>query len=289
MTRILTGFAGSTVAIDCDGEPAARLAARLFGTESSSPSAEPDIRYRLVWDAADGNFELSAGPDARVQRGPTAHIAALLLERAGYDLADRCRHGLVLHAASVRGGGRVLLLPGPSGSGKSTFSAWLGTHGFEWLGDELAFVPAGTTECEPFPRPLGLKGPARSILREHLHESLAEGRIFSLPGMDYVTGFATGNGPDRSRPLGGIIFPAFDDGAATVDLAPLSPARAAHRLLGCLLNARNLPGHGVTDVIRLASAVPAAVLVFGSLETAAAAARTWWGTGISAPGRAKAV
>lgn len=278
MTRVTSSFAGSTLAIECDGGPAVQLARQLLRGEPAARPSSSDIRYRLAWDATRGRMGLSADPGAdELQWGSVEQIAALLLERAGYDLADRCRTGLVFHAATVRGHGRLLMLPGPSGCGKSTLSAWLGTHGFEWLADELAFVPAGTSQCEAFSRPLGLKDPARAILRDHLKGPDLAGRTISLPGMDYISDPGTANGEALGPlPLGGLLFPAFAPGAATVALTPLSRARAAQRLLGCLLNARNLPGHGVDDAVRLAGAVAAAGLMFGPLEETAPAVDAWW-------------
>lgn len=278
MTCVAVSFAGSTLAIECDGGPAVQLARQLLRGEPAARPSSSEIRYRLGWDATRGRMGLSADPGAdELQWGSVEQIAALLLERAGYDLADRCRTGLVFHAAAVRRHGRLLALPGPSGSGKSTLSAWLGTHGFEWLGDELAFVPAGTTQCEAFSRPLGLKDPARAILRDHLTGPDLAGRTISLPGIDYISGLGTANGEALGRqPLGGLLFPAFAPGTAAVALAPLSRARAAQRLLGCLLNARNLPGHGVDDAVRLAGTVAAAGLMFGPLEETAPAVDAWW-------------
>jgi hypothetical protein len=45
----------------------------------------------------------------------------------------------------------------------------------------------------------------------------------------------------------------------------LSPARSAFELAGCLTNARNLEQHGFPEILRLARALPAWRVTYGSI------------------------
>ena len=66
-------------------------------------------------------------------------------------------------------------------------------------------------------------------------------------------------------PAGLIVFPQFVPEAAC-RLEPLTPASACAQLMGTVVNARNLPGHGLEKVSRIARRVPAYAVRFGDFE-----------------------
>lgn len=65
-----------------------------------------------------------------------------------------------------------------------------------------------------------------------------------------------------------LLFPTYQPGAA-LRLGRLSPANAGLHLMRCLVNARNLPDHGLADVTRLVQRVPAYTLTYSSLTSVA--------------------
>jgi hypothetical protein len=67
----------------------------------------------------------------------------------------------------------------------------------------------------------------------------------------------------RARKAGLIIFPRFMPGSE-LELVALRPAVAGARLMGCNLNARNLPDHGLATLAALSRDVPALSLTYGS-------------------------
>ena len=67
--------------------------------------------------------------------------------------------------------------------------------------------------------------------------------------------------PLSAAELGVIILPRYVP-EAEFKLQALSPARAAFALVDALVNARNLPDHGMPELARLARAIPVHQLVY---------------------------
>jgi len=128
------------------------------------------------------------------------------------------------------------------------------------------FIPTGSDALHAFTRPLNLKHPARPIWRSLMAAPPQPEQILSDTYVDLVS-------PDGLRPaqkqtsassktaeafssLRLIVFPRYrPDGEFS--LTALSRAQAAKLLLEGLVNARNLPDHGLSEVARLARLVPA--------------------------------
>jgi hypothetical protein len=62
-----------------------------------------------------------------------------------------------------------------------------------------------------------------------------------------------------------IIFPCYQP-AAQFDLQPLTKAQAGLELMKCLINARNLPGHGFAEISRLVKIAPAYKMSYANFE-----------------------
>ena len=73
-------------------------------------------------------------------------------------------------------------------------------------------------------------------------------------------------------PLRALVFPRYDS-RATTQCEPLAGAPAALQLMGSLLNARNLEGHGFPAVTALARVIPAYRLEYSDARDAITALR----------------
>jgi hypothetical protein len=62
-----------------------------------------------------------------------------------------------------------------------------------------------------------------------------------------------------------IVFPRYVPDADS-EFIRLSQAQACARMMGLAVNVRNLPGHGLTEISRLARRVPAYALIYGRLD-----------------------
>jgi hypothetical protein len=266
MPTRLIHFAGSTIAIEYDVEHAGRILEYLFRDIQSDSLAAPHLTYHLLENDEGASFCLYAEDTLVLRDQPEEEIAAYLLDRTCFHLADRSQGGMVIHAAGLAYNGLGLLLPGPSGRGKSTLAAWLLGRGFEYLTDELVFIPSGASAFEGLARPLNLKNTARDVLQNILPpgESLAEvksSRVREITPPRSLNPRAV----IHSAPLRLIVFPHFQEGA-DFEIHRLTKARAGLALMEGLINARNLEEHGFPEVARLARIIPAYDMTYSAFE-----------------------
>lgn len=264
--RTDVSFGGSTVRFEHRGPRAARIV-RFLWRDVPRRRPQPSVfTCRLVDDQPEGVLRLHVGGEPGYEGPSEAVAAARLLDVGMYHLADRSRGGLVLHAAGVANSYGAVLLPGTSGCGKTTLTAWLVSHGWRYLTDELVFVASGSSVAQGLARPLNLKAPAAEALRRSIGLDGRDGNALATPSGVLLRYSALSTerpaGPTR---IGRLVFPHYAP-RARYALTPLSPARAGIRLMGCLINARNLEGLGFSEATRLVRQVPAYELRYGSLS-----------------------
>jgi hypothetical protein len=255
-------FANSAVALEYEGERAAALVEFLFRHISDTGPTEPHVTYRVLAQAADLVLQRD---EAILYRGPSAaECADRLMGDSTHALADRSTDGLLFHAAGLAWQGRGLLLPGRIASGKTTLSAWLTRQGFDFLSDELIFVPTGTTTLHALTRPLNVKSPSRSVLHPYFDFDQQAAHLLSTPRGDLIPIELLRPQNELSVPaLQTIILPYYAPDAV-FKLEMLSPGRAAFTLIDTVVNARNLPDHGMPELARLARLVPAQQLIYSN-------------------------
>jgi hypothetical protein len=213
---------------------------QLYGQLLTERTIPPDASIRVTREIDGGNFAVFCG-EILEYRGPCeGMVAAMLLDRSVHHLAVANREGALLHAGCVARAGRAVLFPGESGAGKTTLTAWLVQRAFDYLTDELVFVRPGSTHIEALRRPLNVKRGARPALDalfasdgDHLIVHTPDG--FLVPPA--VFGQATGAAEAEVHL---IVFPSYRAGAQLA-VQPISAAQTALRLLGSLVNARQLP------------------------------------------------
>ncbi len=255
MPQRLLSFAGSAVMVEYEGPQPEKIVNFLYDEVAGSGDIAPHTTFRLVENAGAGCQLMQDG--MVLYEGDSAAAADILLGKSCYHLADRSRDGLLFHAGGLGRQGRGLLLPGTMGAGKTTLTTWLLGRGFDYLTDELVFIPHGTTTMQPFPRPLNLKRPARPVFNNQLDFETPSPHILSAAATDLI--HPTLFNP-RTRlsepPLRLIIFPNYRP-EANFEVRELSGAQAGLALMQCLINARNLPDHGFPEITRLARSTPA--------------------------------
>jgi HprK-related kinase A len=80
-------------------------------------------------------------------------------------IANYMHQNLILHAAAVEKGGRVVILPGDPGAGKSTLCAALANRGWRLLTDELTLISLKDHCVLPVPRPVSLKNASIDVIK----------------------------------------------------------------------------------------------------------------------------
>jgi len=270
MQRRLVCFAGSSVAVEYSGDRPARIVDFLYRHAPTDDRTPPHTTYRLL--AGDESDQLVLYRDDIVicAGASEAAVAELLLGDSCYHLACHSQGGLLFHAGALAFNGKGLLFPGEIAAGKTTLTAWLALKGLDYLTDELVFVAHGADDIQTFTRPLNLKRPSRTVLKDHFHFEGHAHRILSTPHGDLVPPELlklTGN-PTHAMsdpPVSLIIFPRYRPGGDFV-MRPLSGAQAGLALMECLVNARNLPEHGFPEIARLAKTAPAYKMTYAHFD-----------------------
>jgi hypothetical protein len=266
MPTRLINFAGSTVAIEYDGAQAAHIIEFLYGHVPHAGAAAPHVTYRLLSGGASGGMVLYRGERLLYDGRSAADVANLLLGDTCHELADQSRGGLLFHAAALARRGKGLILPGMIGAGKSTLAAWLLARGLDYLTDELVFVPPGAGRFQAFTRPLNLKPPARTILQLQFDLEGQSGQVFSGSHFDLIPPTLINPCSQVSEPdVDLILFPQYLPESA-FDLQRLSKAQAGLELMQCVVNARNLPDHGFSEITRLARKAPAYQMCYAGFD-----------------------
>jgi len=262
MGRRLICFAGSSVAIEHEGERAAGIVDFLYRYMPSGDdhATASHVTFRLAPGAEPDRLALYRDGKLTYEGTSDAFLAEMLLGETGYNLADKSRGGLLFHAGGLTWDGKGLLLPGSIGAGKTTLTMWLalqGIGGLDYLSDEMIFFPDGSDAMQTYTRPLNLKSPARAALKGLFDFEAHADCILSTSYGDLIPpellNFA---GARDETPVNLFLFPRYA-AESEFELKPLSKAQAGLALMECLVNARNLPEHGFREIARLARIAPA--------------------------------
>jgi hypothetical protein len=257
-------FAGAAVELRHETEAAAAFADMLFADLRGNGEAEPAAVLDIV---PHGHLHLLREAEKPLFCGGLGvQFAAALFDQVIFHLLNSQRNGVALHAGAVSWQGRTVVLPGQSGSGKSSVTAWLCACGASYLSDELIFLPDdGSGVVIPFPRPVCLKAGSAPLIIGLLAEAgrkeiLADEQGAVIPHRLINPDFRLRL---RLDPPALILFPKYQAYAPlTADKLP--GARVSSLLMGCDVNARNLPDHGFRQLTRLARAVPAWQISYSS-------------------------
>lgn len=230
----------------------------LFGDiENKSASSVPLSALSLLRQPETGAYHLIENNRVLHRGDLDVGYAAKLYDITLYHLLNKANNTIALHAGAVVHNDRVILLPGISGAGKSSLTAWLTANGCSYLSDELISITIDHPEqVYYFSRPICLK-PGSVPLIEHVSV-----RPFPAAILQDASGAVVPHrllNPDFkpvSSPPAIILFPDFQTDAEP-HLEPISTARAATRMMGCLVNARNHDDHGFKQILRLAGATTA--------------------------------
>ncbi len=171
---------------------------------------------------------------------------------------DACH--LMLHAAALECAGRGILCVAAAGCGKTTLTAWLLGDGCRYLTDELVAIDTEVT-MRGLSRPLNVKASGLDLVRDFpwLAKDLARARTSGQ-----VTLIPRGDAWLSPLPISALIFPRFTANAEFA-VEALTVGQCAASLMSSLLNARNLPKHGLPRATALARQVPAFALRYGRL------------------------
>ncbi|MCP4142173.1 MAG: hypothetical protein GY755_18165 [Chloroflexi bacterium] len=187
-------------------------------------------------------------------------------------LVAACDRGLMLHAATLSWQGSGLILSGQSGSGKSSLAAWLTADGFQYLTDEVIEIPLRENYVRGFPRSIFLKRGSAFIWQNRLPNKEEEGEeerflIFKDGGVWIDPQLFHPNAVTATAVPRTLIFPHYQENAP-LQTQKLTSAEALFHILQTLVNARNLPNHGLDAATRFVKRVAAYSLSYSNPEEA---------------------
>lgn len=266
MPTHLVNFVGRSVAIEYADPEIKDVLSFLYGDMPERDADAPHVTLRIERDANNETWALHNG-ERRLYHGESLEgLANVLVGETIHHLTDKSDGGMALHAAALSRDGRAVILPGKSGAGKSTLSTWLARRGFNYLTDELVFIRNSSRTVEYFTRPINIKQWGLSALDNefdldaHADDTLVSNQVTMIPPQLL-------NPDNRLEParVELILFP-LHQADVELELLRLSKAQAGLSLMECLVNARNLNGHGFNEATRLAREVPAYRLTYSSFS-----------------------
>ena len=249
-------FGDSSIEVVTHSDETKAMVSMLFKGVPTKGSHLPLSRMEIIQER-DNGYRLSCD-DKEIYAGDSlAALANSLMDTSIYNLADKCSSGMLFHAACLSWKGKGVMLPAQSGHGKTTLSAWLLSNGFDYLTDELVYMPLNSLRATCFGRPLNVKYGSRDIINELLGDNRDDTSIIRGPIAMLVppTLIRTDNQPVEPD-VNMIFFPGYR-ADAEFSLEKLSPAQTGMSMMACLVNARNLPGDGFKATVNLARQVPA--------------------------------
>jgi hypothetical protein len=245
-----------------------RIVESVIRTEPDPCENDTHCVYSLGYQEGSGNFALLRDGEPLYAGARVDEICRVLISDLITTLVSPYNAGLALHAAAVGGDGNAVVIPGASGAGKSTLAAWLVSRGNCYLTDEVVIIDMTTYEVAGFFRPLHIKAPALQAVYSLIEERAPSDRSQQTNAQenDAVTLIE----PERIAPQSTrgdyrarvMLFPEYSTDK-NYQLASMSPAQCAHRLMGALINARNLPNKGLDAVSNLARSIPGYQLRYG--------------------------
>ena len=194
------------------------LVTRLFADEPGATL--PTLgREGAVWTLT--------GPHGTTAAGEPGPLVDLLVTQATMAFLAANRGSLLLHSGAVAADdGRSVLVCGRSGAGKTTLTAALARRGLAYLSDESVGVDPASLTVTPWRKPLTVKPGSQGVLAELAPD--APDQLLTAPAWQ-VEPRALGGLPLPAAQLHTtlIVLPSFDPALDRVDVAPVTPARAA--------------------------------------------------------------
>jgi hypothetical protein len=254
--------------VEYSGEKAARIVDFLYQFLPTDIDSEAiaDVNYRIL-PVSEPDRLLLYRQDTLIYEGNSeAELAEMLLGHTCHDLADRSHGGLLFHSGALAWKGKGLLLPGGIAAGKTTLTLWLTMKGLHYLTDEMVYVRDGANTFQAFTRPMNLKAPSRTVLKDRFDLERHASQMFSTMESDLISPtFINSSSAAGQTPLSLVIFPRYSP-ASAFNLRPLSKAQAGLELMRCLVNARNLPDHGFPEISRLVKMIPAYQMTYSLFD-----------------------
>ncbi len=264
MKQEIISFGGVTIRVSYPHHLSENMSPLLSGFQHESVadvlleinlSREPDQEHILVHSIS---REFSA-------RLAVDEIAEGFLTFLTDELSTAVNERMVFHSAAVKHAGHSIIIAGPAAVGKSILAAWFASRDYQYLTDEMICIDEDEDLLECMHRPLNIRIADYPKVAELLRDKIVRTQPGKATSLTYIKSPSEKNNENSHQLPSLIIFPRFSLGH-TLTIEPLTPAKTGLKLMSCLVNARNLGGHGMRQVSTLARKIPALMLTYGSTE-----------------------
>jgi hypothetical protein len=261
-------FDGHAVTVSHDQEEMPALLDFLFRdihTRDTGSAADP-VRFQVTHNGEENSWVLRRNDTVLYRGADIDGLGNVLMGEVLFHLIEHNSNGMAIHAGLVSGQDGAWLLPADSGSGKTSVTTWLLTRGYHYHTDELVILDPNSESVTPFTRPLNVKTSGLAAINALVDLNAISGDIRSSAMVTMIPHRLVN--PDyrpEVPPLSAIIFPHYSSDSEP-GLQQLSGAEAGLELMRSNVIARNLPGHGFADVVRLVRRLPAYRLHYGHFD-----------------------
>ena len=194
------------------------------------------------------------------------NLALLLISRTSFTLADSINSGIAVKGASVHRNGNALLMPGKDGIGKSLLTMWLVSNGYTYLTDKLVHFPEQSSDVKALNRPIYLKQTAVDNIKDFPLLQKQQDSILQNNNNFLFAPIITDEIPiENSTHLSLLLFIEYKAGVH-LSLDTISPALAAQRLMGSVVNGSKLKLNGFQQVASLTRKTPALTLQYSDFD-----------------------
>ncbi len=233
------------------------LSAIIYPFPTSNQNKNPSILRVEYLDGPDPTYILFLEGEQIYKSKHLVDFAEMLLSKICYQLAFYSKDGVLFHAAGLGYNDKGILVPGGIGFGKSTFAAWMISQGCDYLSDEFVYFPWESHEMLSFYRPLHIKKPSRKVLDNIINYDDNNDLMMVGSHSDLIhPKLIRPNNHYYQPPVRLILFPHYK-ADSELEWQELTPGQTGLELMQFLINARNLPEYGFSEISRLARSTEA--------------------------------
>lgn len=267
MTERNVCLGGHAVQIQSDDQAVDRILSFMFDDITEQDFEHIEARFTLKpVDGDDQRWEVLKDNAHIYEKASLTDTANFLMGEVVYHLIENNRNYMAIHAALLSDENGGILLPGESGNGKSSLAIWMTMNGYHYHTDELVLIKSGSLETRVFTRPFNIKAHGLDAISQLMDISALQP---SISQGDFITMIPhRALNPDfieKSPPISRILFPKYDKDCVN-SLTSLSGAAAGIELMKTHVIARNLPGHGFSQLLEIVKNVPAYKLNYNHFD-----------------------
>ncbi len=250
-------FNGHKIVIDYAAEEVDPLLDFLFGDLNRETVATEDAGFTIDQTSQNSKWTLTRNETTLFQGGDLNGLGNILSGEVLFNLIENNQQGMAIHAGLVSNEKGSLLLPADSGSGKSSVTTWLLTRGWNYHTDELVMIDLDSDKINAFTRPLNIKAAGLDTigkifdLEKHKEQIRSSNMVTMIPHRLVNPTYKT-----KIPELRAVVFPKYSTDTEP-GIQKISGAEAGLEMMRSNVIARNLPGHGFANVIRLVRNLPA--------------------------------